>query len=107
MRTKDRLARELLATAAKAGPGHQKIYTALADRAVMGEFDDYSNAHMCGPTALHRELMDAGLDKFARRVANGEFDATMEESNEWIGSPDGQAALAYLPAELRAKLEAK
>lgn len=81
--TKDRLAAELRAVAAKAQPANAKIYSALADRAETGEFDDYADVHVCGPTALHDELTKHGLTKFAARVAAGEFDATFEESEAW------------------------
>lgn len=81
--TKDRLAAELRAVAEKAQPRNAAIYRALADRAETGEFDDYADVHVCGPTALYHELMGAGLTKFARRVANGEFDASAEESEAW------------------------
>ena len=48
--------------------------------------DDYADVHICGPTALYTELMTAGFTKFAKRVADGEFDATAEESEEWARS---------------------
>ncbi len=86
MKTSDRLAAELRAVAAKASTANRVKYEALADRAVTGEFDDYGDAHVCGPTALYRELLAAGLTKFASRVAAGEFDATREESEEWARS---------------------
>lgn len=84
--TKDYLAAELRAVAAKAKPANAAIYNALADRAETGEFDDYADVHVCGPTALYGELMAAGFAKFARRVEAGEFDATREESEEWARS---------------------
>lgn len=78
--TKDRLAAELRAVAAKASPENAAKYEALARRAETGEFDDYGDVHICGPTALHAELIRAGFTKFAARVANGEFDASHDES---------------------------
>lgn len=81
--TKDRLARELRAAAKEAPLPKAAVYRALADRAETGEFDDYGDAHVCGPTALFVELMRNDLRKFASRVAAGEFDATLEESDEW------------------------
>lgn len=81
--TKDRLAAALRDVAAKAQPDNAAKYEALALRAETGEFDDYSDVHICGPTALHVELMRAGFTKFAARVRAGEFDATAEESEEW------------------------
>lgn len=84
--TKDRLARELRAVADKAQASNAAIYLALAARAETGEFDDYADFHVCGPTALHNELTAAGLTKFAARVASGEFDATRAESEAWARS---------------------
>ena len=83
MPTKDRLAAELRKVAETASQDKAAVYRALADRAETGEFDDYADVHVCGPTALYNELMAAGLQRFARRVAEGEFDATFEESEAW------------------------
>jgi hypothetical protein len=97
--TKDRLAAELLTVAEKAQPENAAIYKALADRAATGEFDDYADVHACGPTALFQELMAAGLTKFAGRVADGEFDASFEESEAWARSqtdPDIIKAMAAM-----------
>ena len=80
--TKDRLAAELRKVAA-CKTDLSTAYEALAVRAATGEFDDYSDAHVCGPTALHRELLAMGARVFAARVANGEFDACLSESMEW------------------------
>lgn len=85
-----------------ASPDNAAKYEALATRAETGEFDDYSAVHVCGPTALYQECLAAGFTKFAKRVANGEFDATKEESDEWMRSPEGQAAARELSPELRA-----
>ena len=74
--TKDRLARELRYVADKAKPDNAAIYCSFADRAETGEFDDYADVHLCGPTALYTALMAAGVSKFASRVAAGEFDAS-------------------------------
>ena len=86
--TKDRLAAALRAEADKATGNILKAetYRRLANRAETGEFDEYGDAHICGPTALLFELMAAGLRKFASRVAAGEFDATAEESEAWARS---------------------
>ena len=94
--TKDRLAAELRAVAAKAQPANAKIYNALADRAETGEFDDYADVHICGPTALHTELTRHGLTKFAARVAAGEFDATIEESEAWARSQTDPEVVALM-----------
>jgi len=95
-RTRDRLARELRAVAAKASPENAAQYEAFASRAMTGEFDDYADTYVCPITQLHSELTAAGFRKFAARVASGEFDATKEESDEWERSPSGQEALSAL-----------
>ena len=96
--TKDRLARELRAVADKASPANAEKYLALAERALTGEFDDYADVHVCGPTALHAELKAAGFDKFARRVASGEFDANLEESEEWARSQTDPVVVGLMAA---------
>jgi len=49
-------------------------------------------------------LMSSGLTKFAKRVANGEFDATKEESDAWAYSTSGQEAMKHLSKEMRIAL---
>jgi hypothetical protein len=70
----------------------------LALRAATGEFDDYGDTHVCGPTALHGELIRMGADKFAARVAKGEFDATREESAAWARSQTDPQIIAMMEA---------
>lgn len=84
--TKDRLASELRKVVDISTPEKAAVYRALAARAETGEFDDYGTVHICGPTALYNILRANGLEKFARRVAQGEFDASAEESEEWARS---------------------
>jgi hypothetical protein len=101
MRTRDKLAAELRKVAASASPHNAAKYEAFAKRAETGEFDDYADTYVCPITQLYAELGAAGFTKFASRVASGEFDATMEESDEWARSPSGQAAAKSLPPEMR------
>ena len=101
MRTRDKLAAALREVATKAAPANAAKYEAFAKRAETGEFDDYADTYVCPITQLYSELTAAGFAKFAARVANGEFDATKEESDEWARSPSGQAAAKELPPELR------
>jgi hypothetical protein len=101
IRTRDKLAAELRTQAAwQTGKNEAKAdaYWRLANRAETGEFDDYADVHVCGPTELHRLCIDAGLDRFARRVASGEFDATLEESEEWARSQDDPQIVAMMRA---------
>lgn len=95
--TKTRLAAELRKVAAH-GTDRANAYHALADRAETGEFDDYSDVHVCGPTALHRELVSIGANKFARRVADGEFDACLSESEEWARKQTDPQIIAMMEA---------
>jgi hypothetical protein len=98
-RTRDRLAAELRKVAATSS--HVDKYEAFAKRAETGEFDDYASTYDCPITQLYDELLAAGFTKFAARVANGEFDATKEESDEWANSPDGKATLSLLSPAMR------
>lgn len=98
-RTRDRLAAALREVAAVASSENAAKYEAFAKRAETGEFDDYADTYACPITQLYTELVHAGFTKFAARVANGEFDATKEEADEWARSPSGQdAAKALSPA---------
>lgn len=82
-------------------------YEAFALRADTGEFDDYADTHVCPITQLYTELKAAGFHKFASRVASGEFDATKEESDEWMRSPSGQEAARQLSPGMREALGRK
>jgi DNA-binding SARP family transcriptional activator len=101
MRTRERLASELRKVATVASPENAAKYEAFAKRAETGEFDDYADTYVCPITQLYTELTAAGLTKFAGRVANGEFDATKEESDEWARSQSGQDAAKHLSPEVR------
>ena len=107
MRTRDKLAAELRKVAAIAGTDNAAKYEAFAARAATGEFDDYADTYACPITQLHAELTRAGLTKFADRVASGEFDATSEESDEWMRSPAGQEAARQLSPGMREVLGMK
>lgn len=86
MRTREKLAAELRLVAEKSSPQNAVVYEVFARRAETGEFDDYADTYVCPITQLHAELSAAGFTKFAARVASGEFDATLEESEEWARS---------------------
>jgi hypothetical protein len=102
MRTRDKLAAELRKQGElTSDPTKAVKYEAFAKRAATGEFDDYADTYDCPITQLYNELSAAGLKKFAARVANGEFDATREESDEWARSPSGQEAAKQLSPEMR------
>jgi|SRR6186713_574657 len=110
MRTRDKLAAELRKVAAVASRTNADKYEAFAKRALTGEFDDFSDAHVCPITQLHSELMAAGFTQFAKRVGEGEFDATREEAHEWADTPAGRMALTALHSGVtstKAKLAAQ
>jgi hypothetical protein len=107
MRTRDKLAAAMREVAAKAGTDNAAKYEAFAVRAETGEFDDYADTYDCPITQLYAELTKAGLTKFAARVADGEFDATKEESDEWARSPSGQDVARQLSPEMRKVLGMK
>lgn len=79
----------------------EKRHHKLAERAQHGEFTDYSDAHVCGITAAHQLCINYGLHSLAVRLANGEFDATKEESDEWMKSQSGQDIAKDLSPEMR------
>lgn len=101
MKTRDKLAGELRKIGSNSPTDKAAKYEAFAKRAETGEFDDYGDTYVCPITQLYTELMTAGLRTFASRVANGEFDATKEESDEWARSPSGQEAARDLSPEMR------
>jgi len=79
-------------------PRHHK----LAKRAASGEFTDYAGTHACPITELRRLCLQYGLHSLADRVANGDFDANAEESDEWAKSQSGQEIAKKLSPEMRA-----
>ena len=71
----------------------------LAARARRDEFHDFVGPHAMPQHVLVDELRKVGgraAKDIANRVIKGEFDATKEESDAWIASPDGQASLAEM-----------
>lgn len=79
----------------------------FAERAAAGEFTDYADTHACPITELHRLCLQFGLHGLAERVADGEFDATAEESDEWAKSSSGQDIAKELSPEMREALGLK
>lgn len=73
----------------------------LADRAAKGEFADYGDDHACPITACYQLCKQYGLHSIADRLADGEFDASAEEADEWARSPSGQAIAKELSPEMR------
>lgn len=73
----------------------------FADRAATGEFADYGEVHACPITECRRLCLQYGLKSIAERLADGEFDASIEESDEWARTPNGQAVARELSPEMR------
>lgn len=86
MHTKERLAEAL----------EQAGLPDLAAKARQGLYDDFESPLAMPKFELVKLLRMEGEAEFAERVASGEFDNTKEESDEWMKSPEGQAALAKL-----------
>ncbi|MBC6444591.1 MAG: hypothetical protein GDA50_04055 [Alphaproteobacteria bacterium GM202ARS2] len=73
----------------------------LADRAQQGEFADYYGKAACPITACFVLCRQYGLHTIADRLARGEFDACMDECNEYWRSPEGQETARMLPTGMR------
>jgi hypothetical protein len=89
MHSKDFLAQELR------GAGLH----AMADLAATGYYHDYLSPLDLPEITLAHDLAQVNTPEalaLRKRVFNGEFDATKEESDEWAKSPEGQAAFAML-----------
>jgi hypothetical protein len=56
----------------------------LMARAATGEFGDYNDTHVCPITELHTLCRRYGLSELAARVADGEFDASKEDSLDLV-----------------------
>jgi hypothetical protein len=92
MHTKDFLAQELR----KAGLDE------MAAKAATGYYHDYLSPLPFPEMQLAADLAAAATAgneaalALRNRHLNGEFDANLEESNEWANSPDGRAAFDEL-----------
>jgi len=74
-------------------------------KARSGYYHDYLSPLATPELQLCEDLMAAvsapgsnadGIMRLRRRVINGDFDATTEESDEWAASPEGQEAFRQL-----------
>lgn len=87
--TKDYLAGELR----KAGLNE------MAERAAAGYYHDYLSPLAFPELQLDADLLEAGTPEalaLRARHHDGEFDASVEESDDWMESPEGQATIANL-----------
>ena len=86
MHTKDFLAQEL----------EKADLQEMANKAKTGYYDDYLSPLATPCLQLEIDLREAATpaaEALRQRHLNGEFDSLKEESDAWIASPDGQAAL--------------
>lgn len=98
MHTKDFLAQELK------GAGLAE----MADKAATGYYHDYLSPLPDGAMQLERDLREAATSEaeaLRQRHLNGEFDASKEESDTWMGSKEGQQALSELSPQMRKVFE--
>ena len=89
MQTKDKLALAL----AEAG-----LYE-MAGKAAQGYYHDYLSPLALPEMQLDADLHAAGTPEaqaLRRRHHNGEFDASIEESEQWAASADGQETMRRL-----------
>jgi hypothetical protein len=71
----------------------------MAAMAAKGFYDDFLSPLETPCLQLAHDLAKAGTPKalaLRERHINGEFDATLEESEAWFAGPDGQAAMRRL-----------
>jgi hypothetical protein len=64
-------------------------------RARAGYYDDFKSQDATPIVRLVEHANLHGLYDIADRAIDGEFDATKEESDEWMRSPEGQEVLQH------------
>lgn len=81
--------------------------TDLAAKARADQYHDYLSPDAMCSVALERDIRYARdncsdpilkhlIEQIRQRHLNGDFDASLEESDEWAASPEGQAAFQAL-----------
>lgn len=96
MHTKDVLAAELL----------QAGLPELAAKAKEGYYHDFLSPLDFPAMQLAADLIAAGTpaaDEIRQRLIEGEFDASIEESNDWADSDDGQNTFHALMGDRSSK----
>lgn len=63
----------------------------IVTNATSGYYDDYDSPLDAPITQLVRDLQGARMADMAQRAIDGEFDATVAESQAWAASPEGLA----------------
>lgn len=68
----------------------------IIHKARVGYYDEFSeDSPLAFPmTQLYNDLISVKMHNMASRIANGEFDATAEESAAWAKSEEGKATFA-------------
>jgi hypothetical protein len=101
MHTKDFLAQELEKCGLKQ----------MAAKARAGYYHDYLSPLDMPETQLMLDLHNANhgpaVAALIQRHLNGEFDASLEESEEWANSPEGKAAMGMLSPGMAAMMQGK
>jgi len=76
----------------------------MAAKAATGYYHDYLSPLPMPCLQLAEDLRIAGTPAalaLRTRHLNGEFDATMEEGDEWARSPDGKETFSHLANSVR------
>lgn len=68
----------------------------IIERARSGFYDDFKTPLAYPQIELLKDLRPFGHAEIIRRIIDGEFDATPEESAAWAKSPEGQKAFKSL-----------
>jgi hypothetical protein len=85
--TTERLARDLTAAGAPLD---------MIERAREGYYDDFKSPLALPELQLYKDALAVGLAEIAAGVVEGRWDATIEESDAWAESPEGQAVFREL-----------
>jgi hypothetical protein len=68
----------------------------MIENAKNGLYDDFKSEIAIPTVLLVAHLKRLGMQEFAQRVVDGEFDSTKEEAEEWANSPEGQETFRKL-----------
>ena len=85
----------------------EKGFEDLAKRAEADEFHDFLSNHPVPALLLMEELEKTGNKELVERHLNGEFDASLEESEEWWQREGKQMAETHLGPEMVKKVFGK
>ena len=84
----------------------------MADKAEVGYYHDFlspidmPSIQLATDLAVAAKTGNKAAGLLLARHYNGDFDASLEESNDWAKSEDGQATLAMIPPHMRHLFEA-